>query len=299
MSRWTMTVLASLCLLAPAGAQQPAGGLILLDVVATDGSGKPITDLRQEDFQISDEGKPVTIESFTAVNADGASPAAARSILVVLDDSGVPASGTNALRALAQNLLSRMGPADQIGIVKLHDPAEKIATEPQAAMEVIGGFVAGSVPFVLEETPEVALRGFASLAQSLESTPNRRKGVVCIGSALLCGITELAKGAPRNLYPLYLSAVSAAADANVAVYGIVPQNTRVVANTLSQITGGQLFITTSAFEQVFERIWSELSHYYLIGYRPQGSANDLPQIGVKVGRRGVQVRARARRGKAD
>jgi hypothetical protein len=302
MSRRTIAVFsASLCLIANAGAQQPPppAGLVLLDVVATDGGGKPITDLRQEDFQISDQGKPITIESFAAVNADGTSPASARSILVVLDDSAVPASGTNALRALSQNLLARMGPADEIGIVKLHDPAEKIATEPQAAMDIIGGFVAGSVPFVLEETPEVAMKAFASFAQKLEATPKRRKGLVCIGSPLLCGMGELTKDAPRNLYPSYLSAVAAAAEANVGVYGIIPQNARIQGTTFAQITGGQLFITTSAFEQAFERIWSELSHYYLIGYRPQSSEGDLPQIAVKVGRRGVQVRARSRRGKAD
>jgi hypothetical protein len=65
------------------------------------------------------------------------------------------------------------------------------------------------------------------------------------------------------------------------------------------VTGGQLFITTSAFDQAFERIWNDLSRYYLIGYRPNSSSGDLPQIDVKAGRRGVQVRARTRRGQAS
>jgi VWFA-related protein len=296
MSRWPIAVAAASCLIASAAARQaPPNPLVLLDIVATDGNGKPVTDLRREDFQISDDGKPVTIESFDAVTADGSSPASARSILVVLDDSGVPASGTNALRTLSQNLLSRMGPADQIGIVRLNDPGA-IAKEPEAAMALIAKFAAGTVPFVPDQTLEDAFMTMATLSRSLTALPKRRKGIVCIGSPVVCGMAEVSTQAPRALYPNWKAAVTAAAEANVGVYGIIPQNTRIGGTTLAEVTGGQLFITTSAFEQAFDRIWSELSRYYLVGYTPASSSGELPQIGVKVARRGVQVRARVRRG---
>jgi hypothetical protein len=210
----------------------------------------------------------------------------------------VPPAGTNALKALSQNLLSRVGPADQIGITRLHDAADKVATEPETAMALIGSFTAGSVPFVPDETPEAALHTMARLARTVGAAANRRKGIVCVGSPVLCGQTEVSNQAARGLYPAWVEAVTAAGQANVAFYGIIPQNARINGGTLAQATGGQLFVRTSAFDEAFDRIWSELSRYYLVGYRAASSSRDLPQIAVKVARRGVDVRTRARRGKA-
>src|SRR6185503_20068348 len=39
--------------------------LVLVDVVATDGKGKPVTDLKAEDFAVTEDGHPQSIRSFS------------------------------------------------------------------------------------------------------------------------------------------------------------------------------------------------------------------------------------------
>jgi VWFA-related protein len=293
MIRNLLLVVFTLALLVPAAAQPPAGRVVL-DVVALDGDGRAVTNLRQEDFQVQDDGKAVTIDKFTIVLADGADRP--RSIVVVLDDAGVPAAGTQALRAIAQNLLSRMGPADNIGIVRLHDTAANVATDPDSALAVINKFMSGTIPYDASMTPETTLTLMGSLARRLEPTPGQRKAVVCIGSPAVCSMPEVISTAPRGLWPSWVGAIDAAADANVAVYSIVPTQMQAPGLTLHGMTGGEIFTTTSGFEGVFSRIWNDLSHYYLLEYQPKSSARDITTVNVRVNRRGVQLRTRGRRG---
>jgi VWFA-related protein len=71
----------------PAGSPQAQGGqpapdgqqpvfrsginFVRVDVIVTDRNGNPVTDLKPEDFELSEEGKPQTIESFKLVMLDG------------------------------------------------------------------------------------------------------------------------------------------------------------------------------------------------------------------------------------
>src|SRR4029450_5845963 len=54
----------------PAGVEQ-----VIVDVVVTDKKGVPLTDIKQEDVQITDDGKPQTVVSFDAVSVPPAPPA--------------------------------------------------------------------------------------------------------------------------------------------------------------------------------------------------------------------------------
>jgi len=57
------------------GGQPPTfrGGVnfVKVDVIVTDAAGRPTLDLRQDDFQVSENGKPQTIEAFKLVKLDG------------------------------------------------------------------------------------------------------------------------------------------------------------------------------------------------------------------------------------
>src|SRR5262245_38194238 len=64
--------------------------LVELDAVVVDESGRAVTGLRQEDFQIKEDGRPVELKTFEAVaDADENGRAVARSIVLLLDDSGI------------------------------------------------------------------------------------------------------------------------------------------------------------------------------------------------------------------
>src|SRR3954471_964298 len=55
--------------------------LVLVDVVATDGKGKPVTDLKAEDFAVTEDGHSQSVRSFSfqqpAVSSDLPQPASA------------------------------------------------------------------------------------------------------------------------------------------------------------------------------------------------------------------------------
>lgn len=67
------------CMLSAQNQPAPPAPTIRLDVLALDNSGKPVTDLSQSDFQVTDEGKPVKIVYFRAAGVAQAAPQGALS----------------------------------------------------------------------------------------------------------------------------------------------------------------------------------------------------------------------------
>jgi len=67
-----------------------AGGLIHLDALVTDPSGKPVSGLRPEDFAILDNGKPEKILSFHESDGTSAKPDPPSGLILVIDDIDIP-----------------------------------------------------------------------------------------------------------------------------------------------------------------------------------------------------------------
>jgi VWFA-related protein len=286
------------CLLFSDPSAQAPGDMRVLDVAAFDASGKPVTDLARSDFQIEDDGKKVEIQSFEAVAADGAAEGKkSRSIVVVMDDVGVPASGTQAIQQIAQNVLSKMGPRDDIGIMNMHDTPDKLARDVPAVLQRLAAYQAGSIPFDQNGTTERMLASFAAVAQALKKDDGRRKAIVCVGSAGVCAIGEQRDNAPRRLWPNWVAAVGNAAAANVVIHAVIPARTSIMAGTINDLTGGEAFATTSDLDRVIDKIWAGLSNYYLIGYRAAPSNREVASITVRTNRKGIEIQARRRRGK--
>jgi VWFA-related protein len=67
-----------------------AEGLIHLDVVVTDKSGKPVTGLKASDFNLLDNGQPSKILSFQAFDGVSARPDPAVEVILVIDTIDLP-----------------------------------------------------------------------------------------------------------------------------------------------------------------------------------------------------------------
>jgi VWFA-related protein len=109
--------------------------LVLVRVVVRDGSGKVVTNLKKEDFQLSDNRKPQVISTFSietpeshkvkpAPSPDGiesADPAAIaalpqRFVAVVFDDTDMLTEDTLWVRTAATKLFASLAPTDRVGI---------------------------------------------------------------------------------------------------------------------------------------------------------------------------------------
>jgi len=286
-------------LTAALGAQRPLSpqstDLVELDVVVTDRDGHGVGGLSAQDFRIRDDGRAVDIKTFREVTATGAADAG-RSLVLLLDDSGVPMGGTSVIQALATAVLAPTQPGDDVTVIRLNNDRDEPFGDAETALLRIADYHGGAVPFQRQTTPARALDVVASIARQLESIDHRRKIVVCIGSP---GVCDVAEPSPSFvLWPAWVSALTAASRANVSVYGIMPTRPGApwLADGVIEFTGGAGFVSTTKFDRFVQTVWEEASRYYLLGYWPAGLDHPLHHVDVSVKGKGLKVRARRLRG---
>jgi VWFA-related protein len=160
----------------PAAAQQSAGGqpptfrtgvnFVKVDVIVTDGTGRPALDLSQGDFQVTENGKPQTVESFKLVKLDGGvaptpdgPPKAIRNdadeeleaarddvrlFAIFLDDYHVRRLNSLSVReSLSTFIETELGPSDMITVMSPLQPVSSLRmTRNRAAVaQAVRGFV--------------------------------------------------------------------------------------------------------------------------------------------------------------
>jgi len=286
----------------PSGQRQGASAdLVELDVVVLDHDDRPIRDLRQEDFQVKEDGRVVDVKTFAAIVATGTTrPDDGRSVVLLMDDSGIDIGGTSAMKGIAQVLLSPTQAGDDVAVVRLNGHGDEAYGDVATAIARIDAYRGGVVPFSRRQTNEDVLKAVARLSRDLEPIEHRRKIILCLGVRAVCTIDEPLDGASSPFWKPWVDAITAAAVANVSVYSVDPtglSSGRAIINAgLVPMTGGTAFGNSNDFTKFAARIWSEAGHYYLLGYWPTGSSKPMHSIDVKVARKGARVRARHRRG---
>ena len=277
-------------------AVQPGVDLVQVDVVVVDRKGQPVTGLTQSDFVVKEDGAVVEVTTFDEFTpGESADPDTARSIVLLLDDIGVPATGNQTIRTIARAIVSSAAAKDEIAVVRLHDLADEPFGDRQTAEFRIAAYQAGAVPYT-EVTPQESLERVATLIRQIGSGEQRRTIVVCVGASIVCNVAEPPKSSPRALWPMWVAAISAAARANVAVYAVVPGRATLRGGGVIEFTGGELFATSYDVGPAIDRILRDANHYYRIGYWPTGKVRELHDVDVKVTRKGVKVHARRKRG---
>jgi VWFA-related protein len=284
---------------------QPADGpyLVEIDAVVTDDAGRAVTGLRQEDFQIKEDGRPVELKTFDAVvDAGEGGAGVARSIVLLLDDSGIGAGNTGSIQSIARMFVARMAPPDEFSVVRLNTKRDEAFGDRLEALMRISEYKADALPFFGRETVENALRVFAKVSRTLEAIEQRRKALVCIGVPAVCSVM---KPTSRSsvLWRYWVDAIGAMARANISHYSLEPNGVsgaaRLVSDSIADATGGDVFRNTSDITRVIDVVRRDTGNYYLLGYWPSGSKSELHSIEVKVNKRGLRVRARRYRGESS
>jgi VWFA-related protein len=137
--------------------------VVSIDVVVTDRKGVPVTGLKQEDFEVLEDGKPVEVTNFYAeavVAASGETPAARAVtsvpddqrlyLVVVVDNHSITASGRNrVLRSVQGFLESRLRPEDRMLLATYEGGGIEILSEPGNDPQTM----VAALDKVLRETP--------------------------------------------------------------------------------------------------------------------------------------------------
>ncbi len=222
--------LLALCVLGPVVVAQRKGPptaqdgeLVELDIVALDKHQQTVSDLRQDEFQIKENGRPVEIKTFEYVVALGSlQPDDARVVSLLMDDVGVGITGTSAMQQIAHALLSPLGRGDELSVVRLSRDADEAFGDFSTASDRIASYRGGMVPFSRRDTPETVLKTVAKISKQLEAVDHRRKAIICLGVTAVCDVEDPPLGAHSVLWPHWVAAIGAAARANVSVYAVDP-----------------------------------------------------------------------------
>src|SRR4029077_12352139 len=170
--------------------QEQAQYLVELDVGVLDDDDRPVPGLRQEDFQVKEDGHAVELKTFDAV-ADvpgGRSPQ--RSIVLLLDDSGVRPGNPLPIQTIARMFVSRMAAPDEFSVVRLNNRRDEAFGDRLEALLRISEYRSDALPFFGRETIENALKVFARVSRTLEAIEQRRKALVCVGVPAVCSTMQ-------------------------------------------------------------------------------------------------------------
>ncbi len=258
---------------------QYTGGVTLVEVYATvtDAHGHPVTDLRQRDFHLREDGVPQSIEAFAAGDF-------ALAVALAIDRSWSMAGEPLALsKAAARSFLLQLRPADRSMLVAVASDTEVLA------------------PLSANRAP--ALDALARL-QPWSTTALHDAIIGCVDLIQPAGgrraLILLSDGADRYSRATAADALERARRGDVLVYPIAVGKARpALFPELAALTGGQSYLLAGNVQEIdrtLAAIADELRHQYLLGYAPARAIDpahpEWRSIEVTVDRPGVKVRAR-------
>ena len=297
----------------PLAAQQPfrtGTNLVVVPVVIVDGKGATVTGLTRDDFSVTEDGKPVAIETFTPpAIADGSSSNVSRFIVIALDNLSVPMEQVWRVKNIANGFVDRLGPYDVMSVISLSGGKAVTTNSKTELKAAVSRFSvsAGAESMTFAQQAEHGLRMINALTSQVAEAPHQRKVFVFVGNANVfspnqpSAMTTPLGGGPLNfdVSPEWDEAIKATARNNVSVYVLDPRGLTGPpgdwSKSFADETGGYAWGRTNNFGAATDQIFRESASYYLLGYTAPINDNRLHKIDVKVERKGVTVRARRAR----
>jgi len=300
----TLSIVAACVFVASAAPQQPifrgTSDAVRVFVTVTDKDGRLIPNLKQEDFEIKDEGKPQPITLFDNT------PQPVR-LVVMLDVSGSMEGNLPLLRAASDQLFTRLGPNDVarvgtfgrdvvISPTFTRDPGELRRALPtsispdaptplwratDAAMEKFSDDGEGRpVVLVLSDGKDSGPTGFNQRYVSQAEVIDRARKE----DVMVYGVGMRSRGPRRS--PLGPIDIQAALIADLPDPGL--------ALAAEQSGGGYTEIRPNQdLAEAFARVVDELHSQYLIGFAPPKRDGKVHDIEVRIlNQKGLKPRAR-------
>jgi Ca-activated chloride channel family protein len=270
--------------------------LVAVPVTVTDSRGHRISDLKQQDFALTDDGHNARIDYF----ASGAERIA---LAFVLDNSGSLREQLSRQRDAAIGLFSRFGPGSSVAVIRFGLQARLLAPFTRETDSARAAF---SVPVNLSERTAIFDAGMATIqayAPRGENSAERRIAIL-----ISDGLDTASRSNAAQV-------IAAANRMNVSFYVIqlplfTPSDGRLVPRPaakgfrdLAEKTGGQYFVAGTAklaldpnapidLAPVFAAIEEDLRSQYVIGFYPSEASRDgqTHRTAITVSNRKLKVR---------
>ncbi len=272
------------------------GNLVVFSATAVDGKGRPVTNLRRQDFRVFEEGRLQPISRF-----HGGQELPAR-VLLLVDGSGSMNEELKiaSVRFAAERVLEALSDEDEVALAGFDSRYWGVVAFTRDRDAIRAG-LATVDPFgstALHDALDKAARDIASHGEG-------RRAVVVISD----GVDTSSEKTPDEVLarsraldvPIYaITAVSPLDDPESDRY--VGQKHKAAAVVGSEaleryasLSGGAAFriSTYAGLRKAAERISVELKHQYRLGYDPPEGPARFRRVEVRTTRKGVTVRTRS------
>jgi VWFA-related protein len=294
------TILAAVVIALPLSqTPQPQAASLRIDVVAIDGGGAPVTDLKPSEFEVWISKYRVPIEDVTFVTPESTG----RTMVLLLDNMAVGPVLMSRVKDAARAMVTQMGEGDRLAVVPLQGERTEFTSDRTRLLRAIDGYSFTGFPFRIEDAGANVLRVLTTLSREMTELPGGvRKPIVAFGAGWMFD-TPLPSPTvtTRDLHQEWLAAMRAMASANTCLYVIDPAGVGAApyaayggASGFARETGGYAFMNTNDVAGTAARIWKESGTYYLLRVAdpPVQKTADLREVDVRVLRKGITVRAR-------
>lgn len=259
--------------------------MVRLDVTVVDGNGRFVTNLRESDFELYEDGQRHPPTSFVRQELPV-------SLVLLLDSSISVADRLPQAQAATTRFVQALRPRDEVRVTEFNDRVVVLqeATANRAALEAAIGRIAAVGSTALYNALYVTLKGLPAAADRSEL---RRRLIVLVSdgedtSSLVWEeqVLELVRRREATIHVIALNRERDASNRSARLLRL-----------LSAESGGEVHHPGSILEldTVYSRISEELRSQYTIGYVSANPASDARwrRIELRVrGRKDVQVRHR-------
>jgi Ca-activated chloride channel family protein len=306
-TRILLAIVLSCCPIArPGAAQQPVfrgrGDAVRVFVTVTDASGRLVTTLSQQDFEIRDEGKPQAITLFDN------SPQPIR-LVVLLDVSGSMEGNLALLRDAAGALFSRLRPDDAARVGTF---GRTVEISPAFTRDVRA--LTAALPQVIDpDAPTPLWRAIDEAMTAFGDAPDQRRAILVLSDGKDSGPTGVGKRIASQG-----EVIDRARQDNVMIYAVglhSRQRQRAIgpgpgglqaallgdlpdpglARVAEETGGGYTEIRYGEdLGAAFARVADELHSQYLLGFAPPKRDGKVHDIEVRAGQKGLKARGQKR-----
>jgi len=270
--------------------------LVVLSATAVDRRGRPVTNLRQAEFRVLEDGRPQRVQHFSEAETLPAR------LLVLVDASGSMTGGvkTTSVKMAVTQLLAGMKAEDQValagfdhqywGLVPFTTDRDRILR----AMGEIQPF--GST--ALHDALDHAARDLATWGEGRRAVVVVTDGVDT--SSQLRPDDALARSQALDV-PIYaVSVISPVDDPESDLFTGRERPAAATAGTevlekYARLSGGASFIVSDlgGLQRAAATILGELKHQYRLGYDPPRGPSQFRRVEVQSTRKGVLVKTRS------
>ncbi len=241
---------------------QIESSIVVLNATITDIKGKPVSGLKQNQFQIFEDGKEQKIEFFEAEKT----PFAA---IILLDSSGSMEQRVSLARSAAIQFLDRLR-TDDVTAIYNFDSKISLVQDFSNSRDIYEGI------FDIKSNGMTVLNdAIYKAAQELEKRSEKRRAIIVLsdGADTQSGHSadkalKAALAAGATIYTVDMSAIDANGKERMQSQGAL--------KTFAEKSGGKFIATPGgiALRDAFKNIVEELGVQYTLGYQPTNSARN-------------------------